>query len=94
MQSTTLLLVLAIMAFAAYQIGMRRSVSLVQGKTSELHSLASYYGYFSALWGFIPAFFIFILWLFAEESVLTAIIQTKLSVNCKKICSSMTFEIW
>jgi len=59
MQPTTLLLVLIVMAFIAYQMGLRRSFAVVGGKVKQLHSLPIYHGSFVALAAFIPAFFIF-----------------------------------
>jgi len=71
MQPTTLLLVLIVMAFIAYQMGMRRSFAVVGGKVKQLHSLPLYHGSFVALAAFIPAFFIFSLWQFLENTVIT-----------------------
>ena len=74
MQPTTLLIILLILAFAAYQFGMRRSVALVQGRIRELHSLPSYYGYFTALWAFLPAFLVFAVWSSMEGPVITHLV--------------------
>jgi len=70
MQSTTLLLVLIVMAFIAYQIGMRRSISIVNGKVRDLYSLPSYHGVFAALWSFVPAFLVFALWTVLDSFVI------------------------
>ena len=74
MQPTTILLILTILVFAAYQVGMRRSVALVQGKIGQLHSLPSYYGYFTALWAFVPAFLMFAVWSSLEGTIITRMV--------------------
>lgn len=74
MQATTLLLVLLVFAFVAYQMGMRRSVAIVQGSVRQLHSLPSYYGFFTALWVFLPPFFIFAIWSFFEATIITNLV--------------------
>ncbi|PCH61440.1 MAG: phosphate ABC transporter permease subunit PstC [Gammaproteobacteria bacterium] len=71
MQPTTLLLVLIVMAFIAYQMGMRRSLAVVSGRTQLLHSLPLYHGSFAALAAFIPAFLVFVLWQLFENTVIT-----------------------
>ncbi len=81
MQPTTLLLVLIVMAFIAYQIGIRRSFAVVGGKVKELHSLPFYHGSFVALAAFIPAFFIFALWQFLENTVITNMVLSSLPVE-------------
>jgi len=81
MQATTLLLVLIVMAFIAYQLGMRRSLAVVGGKAKLLHSLPSYHGSFVALAAFIPAFLVFAVWQGFEETVLTNIVISDLPVE-------------
>ena len=78
MQPTTLLLILLMLTFAAYQFGMRRSVALVQGKIRELHSLPSYYGVFTALWAFLPALLVFAVWTSMEAPVITHLVVSGL----------------
>jgi phosphate transport system permease protein len=85
MQPTTLLLILLILSFAAYQIGMRRSVALVQGRIRALHSLPSYYGYFTALWAFLPAFLVFAVWTSVEGPVITHFVVSGLPEELHKL---------
>ena len=79
MQSTSLILVLLVMAFAAYQIGMRRSIAVVQGKVSKLHSLPSYHGYFTAIVAFVPAVLVFALWICVESTLISHSVLNSLS---------------
>ena len=70
MQATTLLFVLLLLAAGAYQVGMQRAVSVVQGDVRRLHSLPGYHGLFTALWTFIPAFVLYAGWLTMETNLL------------------------
>ncbi len=78
MQPTTLLLVLIVMAFIAYQMGFRRSLAVVSGKAKQLHSLPLYHGFFVALAAFIPAFLVFSLWQILENTVITNMVLNAL----------------
>lgn len=68
MQTHYLLFTLLILSVLAYFIGKRRSVAVVQGALRELHSLPAYYGYYTALWGLIPALFLMLVWLSFEPT--------------------------
>lgn len=76
MQNTTLILILGAMAFAAFYIGRSRSVALVGGPRhgTRLHSLPSYYGYFTAMWCLLPALAVLFLWILAEPRVIVALV--------------------
>ena len=76
MQSTTLILVLAAIAFAAFSIGRGRSVALVGGPRhgTRLHSLPGYYGYFTAMWCLLPALAVLLFWTLAESRVIVALV--------------------
>jgi phosphate transport system permease protein len=71
MQGTTLILTLLLLTAVAYQLGKHRSMAVVQGKIRDLHSLPSYYGFYTALWCGIPALLIFALWSSLEGTVIT-----------------------
>ena len=60
MQSTTILLLLGLLALAAFFLGRGRSLVLVggPGKGRALHSLPGYYGYYVAIWCVLPALFL------------------------------------
>ena len=80
MQPTTLLLILLVLSFAAYQVGMRRSVALVRGKVHNLHSLPSYYGYYTALWCSLPALLLFVLWLAFQDTIIVQLVTHDLPI--------------
>ena len=76
MQTTTLFLILGLMATAAFFLGRGRSLALVGGPVGcrNLHSLPGYYGYFTAIWCLLPALVLALLWILIEPRVITALL--------------------
>jgi len=76
MQSWVLLLLLIGLMAVAYQLGRRRSVRLVggYGKVRELHSLPSYYGFYTALWCGLPALLVYGLWVALQTNFVTQLL--------------------
>lgn len=64
MQTSTLILVLLVLAALAYQFGRRRSLAVAGGprKARSLHSLPSHYGLLTAIWCALPAIAIVLGW--------------------------------
>ena len=80
MQGTTLILLLGLMAIAAFYFGRRRSLSLVggPGHGPALHSLPGYYGYYVAIWVALPAMALLLLWTMVEPRVVIALVVGEL----------------
>ena len=80
MQGTTLILLLAGMAFASFVLGRRRSLVVVGGpaKGAALHSLPGYYGYFTMIWCLIPALALLAVWVMLEPRVVVALVIEQL----------------
>ncbi len=80
MHYTTLILLLAILTSLAYQLGRRRSHTLVGGPTRvrQLHSLPSYYGFYTAIWCGLPALLVLGLWLIFEPNIITSLVVAEL----------------
>jgi phosphate transport system permease protein len=80
MQSTTLILLLALIATAAFFLGRGRSLALVggPGHGPALHSLPGYYGYFVAIWCVLPALLLLFAWLLLEPRVVTGLVVSGL----------------
>jgi len=76
MQSSSLILLIGLLAISAFYLGRRRSVALVGGarKVQALHSLPGYYGYFVAVWCVLPALALLLLWVLIEPKVIVALI--------------------
>jgi phosphate transport system permease protein len=71
MQVTTLLLVLAFAAIAAFVLGRQKIVADVGGMQAirNLHSLPNYYGYYVAIWVTLPGIALLGLWLVLDETL-------------------------
>ena len=80
MSPLLLLLSLLVLSVAGFLIGQRKALNLAGsvGGTSRLHSLPVYYGALTALWCCLPAFFMFLIWLGFEQSIITALMVADL----------------
>lgn len=80
MQSTTLILLLGLLAVGAFYFGRDRSLSLAggPGKGSALHSLPGYYGYFVVIWVLLPALALLFVWMLLEPKIITALVVDEL----------------
>lgn len=89
MQSTTLLLLLGLLALAAFFLGRGRSLVLVGGPGNgiALHSLPGYYGYYVAIWCVLPALFLLLGWLLLEPKVITAMVIEGLPAKYQELSS-------
>lgn len=72
MQTSNLILCIAIICVVAFFLGSKRSRTVASqvGGIKNLHSLPSYYGALTALWCAIPALIVVALWTAFEPSVL------------------------
>ena len=71
MEKSTLLLLISLLCAMAFQWGKRRAQLLAGESGHKLHSLPSFYGYYTALWCGLPPLLLLIIWFFAEGSVIT-----------------------
>ncbi len=87
MQSTTLILLLGLLAVGAFYFGRDRSLSLVggPGKGRALHSLPGYYGYFVAIWVVLPALALLFVWILLEPKVVAALVVDGLPESYRSI---------
>ena len=76
MQITTLVLLIAGIATAAYYLGSRRALSVAggPGNIRRLHSLPGYHGYLAALYCLLPALAILSAWMLLEPRIIVALI--------------------
>jgi phosphate transport system permease protein len=70
-EKSTLLLLISLLCAMAFQWGKRRAQLLAGESGHKLHSLPSFYGYYTALWCGLPPLLLLIIWFFAEGSVIT-----------------------
>jgi phosphate transport system permease protein len=83
MQKSTLFFLLFLLSTSAYYLGRRHSLKIAAGKVRNLHSLPSYYGYYTALWCGIPALLLLFLWVCFESTVVTHLVISDLPDNLR-----------
>ncbi|MDX1656892.1 MAG: phosphate ABC transporter permease family protein, partial [Candidatus Competibacteraceae bacterium] len=76
MQISVLLLALLALTFLGYYLGRSRSVAMARsrGGIKSLHSLPSYYGFYTALWCGVPALILLGLWLAFQDTLVTQLV--------------------
>ena len=87
MQFSILVVILLGLMALAYHFGRRRSVAAVGGGSGvrQLHSLPSYYGYYTALWAGLPALLIAGIWVFFEGTVVTGMVVNSLPAELQAL---------
>ena len=75
------------MAIAAFYFGRRRSLVLVggPGRSSALHSLPGYYGYYVAIWAALPALALLLLWVLIEPRIVVALVVSGLPQSYQEL---------
>ena len=69
---------LLLVSASAFYIGRGRAAAVAGGRTSTLHSLPSYYGFYVMLWAALPGLGLFALWLVVEPHILEALVVADL----------------
>jgi len=84
---STLLLMLTVMAIAAFMLGRRRSIEVAGGYASirALHSLPKYYGYYVAIWCGVPGLLLIGLWLSFSDSLIMARVVASLPEQLRNL---------
>ena len=85
MQFLTLLAVLLLLTVFGFRLGRGRAVQVAGPKTSVLHSLPNYYGYYVALWCGIPALALIALWMAGESTILHALVVGTLPADAQSL---------
>jgi len=87
MQTSVLILVLLAVMAVAYQLGRKRSLLTVGGPRGvrQLHSLPSYYGFYTALWAGLPALLVAGIWTFFEGSVVISMVIESLPEDMRNL---------
>jgi phosphate transport system permease protein len=85
-QSVIIAVLLAVMA-VAYHLGRKRSLAVAGGSTnvSNLHSLPSYYGFYTAIWAGLPALFLFGLWIAFQSTIVTNLVVAGLPAEVQAL---------
>ena len=85
MSTTALMFTLALLAVFSYWLGRKRSFAVVNGEAWKLHSLPSYYGFYTAIWCGIPALFVLAIWMFFESSIITHLVVAGLPEEIRSL---------
>lgn len=86
MNTTTILLVLGVLATFSYFLGRKRSLAISNGNkgVNKLHSLPGYYGYLVAIWCVIPALMALLCWNAFNNTVITHSVIATLPVEIQQ----------
>ncbi|MBS1213556.1 MAG: phosphate transporter permease [Proteobacteria bacterium] len=93
MQKTTLFFLLLLLSALAFQLGRQRSFRLAGGRIGNLHSLPSYYGYYTALWCGIPALLLLLLWMGCETTVINQLLLADMPEEVRALAQSQQ-NLW
>ncbi len=93
MQKSTLLFLLLLLSALAFQMGRQRSLQVAGGRIGNLHSLPSYYGYYTALWCGLPALALLLLWMGCESTVISQLLLADMPPDIAALDSNQQ-ELW
>ena len=65
-----LLITLILLSIGGYYLGRQRAYTVADGQVRNLHSLPSFYGFYTALWCGLPALLVFTVWVVTQPNVL------------------------
>ena len=90
MQTSTLMLVMVLLAALAYGLGRQRSIQLVGGPSQikHLHSLPNYYGLMAAVWTALPGLLLLAVWVGLEERIIIQGVMNSLPASYGEMGSS------
>jgi phosphate transport system permease protein len=80
MQATLLVFILLALMAVAYHFGRRRSYAVAGqvGGVGKLHSLPSYYGFYTSIWCGLPALLVVLVWVSFQSTIVTNMVITDL----------------
>ena len=85
MQISTITIVILILTTLAFFMGRHRASAVVEGKLRDLHSLPSYYGFFTSMWCGIPALLLAAAWTVFEPGIITNMVVSDLPQEIKNV---------
>lgn len=93
MPPSILLIVLLVLSILGFQLGKKRSLALVDGKVQYLHSLPSFYGFYTSLWSIIPALLVMVVWLSVETSWVANAVIAELPQATRELPKSQLYLV-
>jgi phosphate transport system permease protein len=91
--SALLPLAIAVLAAAAFLLGRRRALAVVDGVSQRLHSRPGYYGYYVALWCGLPAIALCVLWVGVDRPLMDWLVERSLPSEIRELPTDR-FELW
>ncbi len=85
MNTTTLIVIISLLAIGGFYLGRGRAIAIAGGHQRELHSLPGYHGLFVALWCALPALVLMGLWLVIEPTVIRGLVTAALPDNLREL---------
>jgi phosphate transport system permease protein len=87
MSLTSLIFIIAVGAAIAYFLGLRRSWQIAKpiGGVRHLATLPTYYASLMALWAFIPAIALILIWSAFDGAVIDSLVKSKLPIESKQL---------
>jgi len=87
MSTSALILVLLALSAAAYLLGRQRSLALAgrAGGIRNLHSLPTYYGFYTALWCGLPALVVLGVWAMFQSTIVTELLVRDLPPELREL---------
>jgi phosphate transport system permease protein len=87
MSISALILMLLALSATAYLMGRRRSVALAAraGGIRNLHSLPTYYGFYTALWCGLPALIVLGVWAMFQSTIVTELLVRDLPPELREL---------
>lgn len=85
MSGSLLILVLLGLAFFGFQLGRTRAIGLAGGKTANLHSLPTYYGWYVVIWCGVPALLLAAAWIALEDGVVRQMVVAGMSPDMRAL---------
>jgi len=89
-----LTIVLAALTAVGFRAGRGRALAMAGGLPKNLSSLPRYYGWYVALWGFLPAAAVAGLWLVLQPAVIETLVIAGLPDELRSLPSSETGLIY
>jgi phosphate transport system permease protein len=77
MNTSILLLILALIGITSYLVGTRRAVALAGGRSAGMHSRPGYYGSYVLIWAVIPAVLVLALWMIVSPMIVTSSVRSE-----------------
>ncbi len=90
MTSSAIFVILVLLALLAFATVRQRSLSVVGGDKSRLHSLPRHYGYYAATCTFLPGVLIFCLWMFFGKNVIEGLVLAGLPAELRNEYAEQT----